>query len=101
MADYKNDNIYKMAEQGDVQAMFLVGVSFGLGGDDFPKDRKQEFIWMKKAADKEHAYAQAYMGILYQYGAGVEKKKIFMKLSNGIARLMEMALKMFSHLILF
>ena len=73
MADYKDSEIYKKALAGDADAMYFVGTSLAMGDNGFPKNEKQAFVWIKKAAEQENVDAQAALGLLYYEGTGVEK----------------------------
>jgi TPR repeat protein len=59
-----------------IDAMYLLGMNYyeGLGGAE--KDYYQAFKYFKKAAMKEHVFAQYYLGLCYLYGRGIEKNDL-------------------------
>lgn len=64
--------IKQLAEQGDAQSQYALGLSYELGvGVD--KDLMQAFAWYQKSANQEHAKAQYNLSIFYALGKGVEK----------------------------
>ncbi len=72
----------KLAERGDAQAQFDLGVMLhnGCGVD---KDFKESIYWLEKAADQHHADAENYLGAIYTTGFGaqqdIEKATHFLK----------------------
>ena len=63
------DSLQGMAEEaeaGHVQAMFEYGLTFAYH-DDAP-DFEQALLWLHRAADQDHAGAQAEIGGAYLYG---------------------------------
>lgn len=72
--DYKSsyDMALPLANQGDVEAQYLVGSIFG-AGLGVPKDYTQAVFWFKKAAQQQHMEAEFWCGFSYMHGLGVEK----------------------------
>ena len=60
----------RLAEQGNVEAQYLLGYmhDFGYG---VPQDYAKAVFWFQKAAEQGHALAQEYLGHLYRDGRGV------------------------------
>ena len=61
------------AEQDDVFAQVILGVMYE-DGKVTPKDIKLATFWIKKAANRGNALAQAYLGGLYSYDNGAIPK---------------------------
>lgn len=61
-----------LAEQGDVQSIYFIGL-FNHNGFGVKKDDAEAAKWFKRAAMKNNALAQFYMGSLTERGNGVEK----------------------------
>lgn len=64
--------LIKLAEQGDAQAQFDIGVKFYYG-QGVSQDRQAAFAWFRKAAEQGHAAAQYALGRMYYYGQGVKQ----------------------------
>jgi len=62
----------KMAEQGDVEAQFKLGIMYQYGYGVTPDD-KQAVEWYQKAAEQDYAEAQYFLGLMYADGNGVTK----------------------------
>lgn len=62
----------RAAEQGDVNAQFLMGWLY-VNGDGVPKDDAQALSWYRKAAAQKHNGAQNNLGWMYDNGRGVPK----------------------------
>ncbi len=60
----------KLAEQGDAEAQYNLGVLYDLG-HGVPQDDTQAALWYRKAAEQGYAYAQNNLGVLYDLGHGV------------------------------
>ena len=74
MANYKDSNLYKAAEAGNVDAMCVVGACFATGENSFPRDDSQAFVWFEQSAEKGNAAAQAQLGLMHESGrGGIEK----------------------------
>ena len=59
-----------LAEQGDADAQFNLGVMYDKG-QGVPQDDAQARDWYLLAADQGHALAQAKLGLVYREGRGV------------------------------
>ncbi|MDD5728307.1 MAG: hypothetical protein PHV59_07080 [Victivallales bacterium] len=68
--DYYRDIIKKRKD--DVDAMFCLGMNYYEGAGTVLKDYFEAFKWFKKAALKDHVFAQYYLGLCYLYGRGTE-----------------------------
>ncbi len=64
----------KLALGGEPRAAFLVGFIYFLGLV-VPVDNTEAFVWYQRAADLEHAWAQAHLGSMYEFGLGVPKSR--------------------------
>jgi len=62
-----------MAEQGDVDAQFSLGMSYLRGGMGVEKSGSEAERWLRAAADQRHAQAQYMLGLMYWNGWGVPK----------------------------
>ncbi len=60
-----------MAEQGDAEAQFKLGIAYRDGSDGPPQDYTEAVKWFHKAAERENAWAQFNLGKLYENGHGV------------------------------
>lgn len=60
----------QLAEQGNVDAQFQLGLIYA-GGQDMTKDDKQAVDWFRKAAEQGHMEAQTKLGFMYATGKGV------------------------------
>jgi uncharacterized protein len=66
------EDILKVAEQGNVDAQYKLGLMYG-NGRGIPQDYKQAFFWFKKVAEQGYASAQFNLGIMYSKGQGVSQ----------------------------
>ena len=71
--DYYRDIIKR---KDDVDAMFCLGMNYYEGTGGALKDYFEAFKWFKKAAVKDHVFAQYYLGLCYLYGRGTKLNKI-------------------------
>lgn len=62
-----------IADQGDPQALYLVGSMF-FEGKGVMQDRRAGAALLRFAADKGYAEAELQLAIMYQYGDGVPKR---------------------------
>lgn len=60
-----------LAEQGDVQSQFFLGVLYDQGPEPIGKDDVQATHWFEKAARQGHVNAQFNLGNAYMNGRGV------------------------------
>lgn len=66
--DYKQAVVQFLAEHahaGDVPSMYAYGMRF-VKGEDVPKDARVGYEWLSQAADKGHAEAQLFVGLMSQ-----------------------------------
>ena len=59
-----------LAEQGDADAQFNLGVMYDKG-EGVPQDDKTAVKWYRLAAEQRHASAQFILGLMYDKGEGV------------------------------
>ncbi|MHB8716307.1 MAG: tetratricopeptide repeat protein, partial [Sulfuricaulis sp.] len=60
-----------LAEHGDADAQFTLGVLYNRGDGGVEKDMIEAVRWYRKAAEQGHVIAQYNMGIFYATGTGV------------------------------
>ncbi len=76
MDEYQRDDdadlrrLLPLAQQGDAEAQFWLGLSFA-EGKGVPADDRQAVFWFRKAAEQGHAYAQFCLGLCCADGKGV------------------------------
>ena len=61
------------AEQGDVDAMYFLGVLYETGDDEPKQDYAKAMEWYRKAASKNDTNSMCAIAKLYEEGKGVEK----------------------------
>ena len=61
------------AEQGDVEAQYLLGIGHAAGFGAFQQDNVQAVTWYRKAAEQGHVGAQLALGTIYEEGSRVTK----------------------------
>lgn len=61
------------ASAGDSESMFLLGQSYKFGWNDLRQDDQMAFMWYQKAAEKCHSESMKNLGVMYQYGQGVQR----------------------------
>jgi hypothetical protein len=64
------EDIRKLAERGDADAQWNMGVRYHTG-EDVPQDDEQAVQWFQRAAQQGHVTAQATLGAYYWAGRGV------------------------------
>lgn len=62
----------QIAEQGDVEAQFNLGMRYSYG-QDVPMDNTEGFKWCARAAEQGHVEAQMKLAQMYENGQGVPK----------------------------
>jgi len=62
--------IKKLAESGDVEAQFNLGLMYDQG-QGVPQNYSEAVKWYRKAAEQGHADAQYFLGTMYVQGQGV------------------------------
>jgi TPR repeat protein len=70
--------VLALAEKGDPEAQFELGLAFASGGDRF--DSAEAARWYLKAAEQNHARAQYNLGLMYLKGQGVPRDKALSRL---------------------
>ncbi len=63
-------DLRKLADQGDADAQWQIGVRYH-NGDGVPHDDAQAMQWFQRAAEQGHVTAQATLGAYYWAGRGV------------------------------
>jgi len=70
------DDCLIKAKQGDARAQYALGWIYR-GNKDIPNDVAQDYEesvkWYRKAAEQGHAQAQAWLGVMYNLGLGVNR----------------------------
>jgi len=61
-----------IAEQGNANAQFFLGVMYGMG-QGVRQDYAESLMWFRNAADQDNSNAQACLGIMYSQGRGVKQ----------------------------
>jgi TPR repeat protein len=66
------DQLQTLADQGDADAMYLLGTfeNIGVGRE---RNREKFFTWMQRAAEKEHAEAERVVGSCLMTGFGTKR----------------------------
>jgi TPR repeat protein len=64
------EDLRKLADQGDADAQWQMGVRYH-NGEDVPRDDVQAMQWFLRAAEQGHVIAQATLGAYYWAGRGV------------------------------
>ena len=62
----------RLAEQGDADAQYRLGVMYGTGWD-VVKDAAEAVRWLRLAAEQGHTNAQSLVGLMYRDGEGVAR----------------------------
>ena len=74
----------KVAEQGDADAQFNLGVMYA-NGEGVAEDDKQAVYWYTKAAEQGIASAQFNLGVMYANGEGVAEDYVMAHMWWNIA----------------
>jgi hypothetical protein len=67
------ERLLDRARAGDVDAEFELGKGYETGRLGLPKDVGQAQLWYRKAAAQDDPFAEASLGILFQFGKGVPR----------------------------
>ncbi len=67
------ERLLERARNGDADAQFELGKNYETGRIGLPKDLSEAQYWYRKAADQGDAYAEASLGILFNFGKGVQR----------------------------
>jgi TPR repeat protein len=70
------ERLLESARKGDAEAQFELGKNYETGRIGLPKDLAQAEHWYRLAADQGDAFAEASLGILYQFGKGVRQDSV-------------------------
>lgn len=73
-ADQLLDDTRQLAEQGDEEAQFSMGLRYDTG-DGVERNPQQAVQWFNKAAKAGVAGACLYLGMKYEFGAGVSQNR--------------------------
>ena len=65
--------LLEAAGEGDLDAACQLGQHYCRGSDGAPKDEKEGFFWLSKAAEGDHIAAQYSLGMCWLRGVGTEK----------------------------
>lgn len=65
------DDLKRMAQDGDADAQFSLGLMHATGGQGVEQNYSEAIKWIGMAADQGIAYAQDYLGTMYEEGRGV------------------------------
>ena len=65
------ERLLESALKGDAEAQFELGKNYETGRIGLPKDFVQAERWYRASANQGDPYAQASLGLLYQFGKGV------------------------------
>ena len=63
----------KLAEQGDSDAQFELGLMYDFGGDEVPQNYINAFRWYMAAAEQGDVAAQVAIGTMFSVGKGVKQ----------------------------
>ena len=82
------ERLLESALKGDADAQFELGKNYETGRIGLPKDLTQAEHWYREAAEQGDPYAEASLGLLYQFGKGVttDRVKALMWFEIAIAR---------------
>ncbi len=70
------ERLLESAQKGDHDAQFELGKNYETGRIGLPKDFAQAEHWYRESAAQGDPYAEASLGLLYQFGKGVAKDPI-------------------------
>ena len=71
----KIEQFKELAEQGNADAQYALGLCYGVGAG-VEKDAVESVKWVRKAAEQGNANAQFVLGCCYEIGEGVEKDAV-------------------------
>jgi TPR repeat protein len=82
------ERLLESALKGDPDAQFELGKNYETGRIGLPKDLAQAEHWYREAAEQGDPYAEASLGLLYQFGKGLttDRVKALMWYEIAIAR---------------
>lgn len=67
------ERLLERARKGDADAQFELAKNYESGRIGLPKDLSQARYWYQKAADQGEPFAEASLGILFNFGKGVPR----------------------------
>jgi uncharacterized protein len=67
------ERLLERAQKGDAEAQFDLGKNYESGRIGLPRDISQAQYWYRKAADQGDPFAEASLGILFNFGKGVTR----------------------------
>jgi hypothetical protein len=70
------ERLLESAQKGDAEAQFELGKNYETGRIGLPKDFVQAEHWYRLAAEQGDPFAEASLGLLYQFGKGVKKDPV-------------------------
>lgn len=70
------ERLLESAQKGDAEAQFELGKNYETGRIGLPKDLAQAEHWYRLAAVQGDPFAEASLGILYQFGKGLPKDSV-------------------------
>ncbi len=65
--------LQELASENDPEAMFALALFYEYGSVELQPDKKQALHWFIMAAEKKVAAACLYLGLKYEFGAGVQQ----------------------------
>ena len=77
--------IRQLAEQGDVEAQFVLGVMYE-NGKGVTRDYAEAVKWYRLAAEQGDARGQTCLGVMYEFGQGVPQNQTEAVKCNGQKR---------------
>ncbi len=69
----REDRLERMAERGDVEAMYQLGMMLFNGGIGGRHDERAAFVWIQKAANRGNTQAMHQLATMYGRGIGVRQ----------------------------
>jgi hypothetical protein len=70
------ERLLESAQKGDAEAQFELGKNYETGRIGLPKDFAQAEHWYRESAVQGDPYAEASLGLLYQFGKGLEQDSV-------------------------
>lgn len=70
------ERLLESAQHGDADAQFELGKNYETGRIGLPKDFAQAEHWYRQAAVQGDPFAEASLGLLYQFGKGLPKDTV-------------------------
>jgi hypothetical protein len=70
------ERLLESAQKGDAEAQFELGKNYETGRIGLPKDLAQAERWYRESAVQGDPFAEASLGILYQFGKGLPRDPV-------------------------